>query len=100
MNGMKLMCMKVEGITWLDCLNYMAMPLRKLPEAFGPASEISWYPYLFNTAENMNYVGPMTDVSYYGLDEMSHSDRKDFLARYELKRHELSDNRRALEQYC
>ena len=27
MNGQKIMCMKVEGMTWLDSLNYMAMPL-------------------------------------------------------------------------
>jgi hypothetical protein len=42
----------------------------------------------------------MPDVSYYGLDQTSHSDRKDFLARYEVKRHERFDNRRTLEQYC
>ena len=50
-------------MTWLGSLNYIAMPLRKLPEAFGLASVISWYPYLFDTAENMNDVGPMPDVS-------------------------------------
>ena len=93
MNGQKIMCMKVEGMTWLDSLNYMAIPLRKLAEAFGLASVNSWYPHLFNTAENMNYVGPMPDVSYYGLDQTSHSERKDFLPWYEAKRHELCDNR-------
>jgi hypothetical protein len=33
-NGQKIMCLNVENITWLDSLNYLAMPLRKLPEAF------------------------------------------------------------------
>jgi hypothetical protein len=80
MNGMKIMCVKVEGMTWLGSLNYIGMPLRKLPEAFGLASVKSWYPYLFNTAENMNYLGPMPDVTFYGLDQMSHSERKDFLS--------------------
>jgi hypothetical protein len=64
MNAQKIMCLEVEGMTWLGSLNYMAMPLRKLPEAFGLASEKSWCPQLFNTAENMNYVGPMPEVSY------------------------------------
>jgi hypothetical protein len=35
MNGQKIMCMRVENVTWQDSLNYLAMPLRKLPEAFG-----------------------------------------------------------------
>lgn len=28
MNGQKIMCLKVENFTWLDSLNYLAMPLR------------------------------------------------------------------------
>lgn len=35
MKGQKIMCLNVENVTWLDSLNYLAMPLRKLPEAFG-----------------------------------------------------------------
>ena len=35
MNGQKIMCLKTENVTWLDSLNYLAMPLKKLPEAFG-----------------------------------------------------------------
>ena len=32
----------------------------------------------FNTAENMNYVGPAPDVSYYDVDQMLESERKEF----------------------
>jgi hypothetical protein len=35
MNGQKIMCLKVENVPWLDSLNYLAMPLRKLTETFG-----------------------------------------------------------------
>lgn len=35
MHGQKIMCLNVENINWLDSLEYLAMPLRKLPEAFG-----------------------------------------------------------------
>jgi hypothetical protein len=87
--------MKVEGKTWLDSLNYMAMLLRKLLEAFGLASEKSWYPRLFNTAQYMKYVYPMADVSYYGVDHMRDSERKDFLRWYEAKRDELFDKTNA-----
>jgi len=63
MNGHKIMYMKVKNVTWLNSLNYLPMQLTKLPEAFGQAAVISWYPHLFNTADNMNYLGPAPDVS-------------------------------------
>jgi hypothetical protein len=70
------MCLKFENVTWLDSLTYLAMPLRKLLEAFGLTSHKSWYPHLFNTRENMNYVGPAPDVSYYDVHQMHESERK------------------------
>jgi hypothetical protein len=85
MNGLKIICMKAEHITFLDSVCYLPFPLRKLPEAFGLSSSKSWYPHYFNTAENLDYEGPLPDVSYYGADEMWESERKDFLARYEVQ---------------
>jgi hypothetical protein len=70
MKGQKIMCLKFENVTWLDSLNYLAMPIRKLPEAFGLTSHKSWYPHLFNTRENINYVVPAPDVSYYDVEQM------------------------------
>jgi hypothetical protein len=40
-------------------------------------------PHLFNTTENMKYVGPSPDVSYYGIDQMHGSERKEFQSWYE-----------------
>jgi hypothetical protein len=79
LNGVKIMCLKFENFTWLDSLNYLAMLLRKLPEAFGLTSQKSWYPHLFNTSEKMNYVGPAPDLSYYDVDQMHESERKQFI---------------------
>jgi hypothetical protein len=70
----------MEHLTFLDSVSFIPCPLRKLPEAFGLSSSKSWYPHYFNTEEKVDYVGAMPDVSYYGLDEMSDSERKDFLA--------------------
>jgi hypothetical protein len=50
-----------------------------LPEAFDLTAAKSWYPYLFNKAENMNYVGQAPDISYYDVDQMHASERKEFL---------------------
>ena len=34
MNGLKIMCMKMEGLVFLDSVSFLPCPLRKLPEAF------------------------------------------------------------------
>jgi len=100
-NCQKIMCLKVENITWLDRFNYLAMPLRKLPETFGLTDQKSWYPHLFNTTENMNYVGHAPNVSYYDIDHMQKSERKEFLSWYETAaKTEEFDSRRMLERYC
>jgi hypothetical protein len=100
MNGQKTMCLKVDNVTWLDSLNYLTMSLRKLSEAFGLTSAKSWYPHLFNTAENMDYVGPAPDVSYYDMDKMHEAERKEFLSWYEATaKNEVFNNRPVLESY-
>jgi len=76
------------------------MPLRKLPEAFGLSVTKSWYPHFFNTKENLNYLGPIPDMSQFGVDEMGESERKEFLAWYEVQKDKVFDNRHVFEQYC
>jgi len=44
--------------------------MRKLPEAFGLSVTKSWYPHFFNNQANLNYVGPIPDMSLFGADEM------------------------------
>jgi len=35
MNGIKIMCMRVENLVFLDSVSFLLFALRKLPEAFG-----------------------------------------------------------------
>jgi hypothetical protein len=102
MCGLEMLCMKMEHITFLDSVCFLPFPLRKLPEEFGLSSSKSWYPHYFNTEENLDYVGPMLDVSCYGADERCDSERKDFLAWYKDQKSSAAvfDNRRVLEEYC
>ena len=80
MNGLKIMFMKMEHLVFLDSVSFLSCSLRKLPEAFRLTASKSWYPQYFNTEENLDYVGPIPDASYYGANEMRESERRDFLA--------------------
>ena len=83
MNGLKIMCMRVEHLVFLDSVSFLPFTLRNLPEAFGLTVAKSWYPHYFNTRANLEYVGKIPGITYYGLDEMSASERNEFLAWYE-----------------
>ena len=72
--------MKIHHTQFQDTVSYMPIPLRKLPEAFGLTAPKSWYPHYFNTKANLDYVGPIPDIEYYGADEMSEGERRKFMA--------------------
>jgi hypothetical protein len=100
MNGLKIMCMKFEHMVFVDSVSFLPLALRKLPEAFGLSSSKSWYSHYFNTKENMEYVGSMPAVSMYGVNQMSESERNEFLKWYESQKGKQFNNQRVLELYC
>jgi hypothetical protein len=100
MNGLKILSMEIQRLHLPDSVNYLPMPLRKLPEAFGLTASKSWYHHYFNTKANLDYAGPIPDTRYYGADEMGEGERKDFLYWYEERKDEVFDNRHVLEEYC
>jgi len=52
MNGLiKIMCMKIEQLVFLDSVSFLPCPLRKLPEAYGLSASKSWYSHYYNTEE-------------------------------------------------
>ena len=79
MSGLKIMCIQMEHLVFLDRVSFLPCALRKLPEAFGLSTSNSCYPHYFNTKENLNYVGPITEISYDGVHEMREDERKEFL---------------------
>jgi len=74
----------MEHLLFLDSVSFLHRSLRKIPEAFGLAASKSWYPLYFNTVKNLDYIGLIPDASYYGTNEMSETERRDFLAWYEI----------------
>ena len=82
-----------ESVSILPCA------LCKLPEAFGLQATKSWYSLYIKNEENLDYVRPMPDISYYGVDNMSGGEREDFLAWYETRKSQLFHNKHVLEAY-
>jgi hypothetical protein len=100
MKGLKIMCMKMEHLVFLDSVSFLPFPLRILSEVFGLTAHKSWYPHYFNTEENLAYVGPIPDVSYYGANDMGAAERVGFLTWYEGQRDRVFNNWLVLETYC
>jgi hypothetical protein len=80
LTGLKIISMKMQHIHFLYSVSYLPMPLRKFPEAFVLSSSKSWFPHYFNTEANLDYVGSIPDIQYFGANEMSEGERKDFLS--------------------
>ena len=73
--GNKLLQMFIPSlnITFIDSLNYLKMPLKKMPKALGIDSdgclEKGHFPYLFNTEENAGKIfDTLPEKSNYGLE--------------------------------
>jgi len=92
--------MKMEHLFFLDSVSFLPFTLRKLPDTIGLSASKSWYPHYFNTEENQVYVGPIPDISYYGVKEMSEQKGKEFLVWYENRIFEPLKNRWVLETLC
>jgi len=99
-SGLKIKCMKMEHLVCLDSVSFLRFALRKLPEAFGLSASKSLYAHYFNTVENLNYLGPIPDISYNGAKEIGEEERRLFLVWYKSQRSETFQNRRVLESYC
>jgi len=63
MNGLNIMCMRMEHLVFLEIVSFIPFPLRRLSETFGLTVAKIWYPHYFKTVENLDYIGPLPDVS-------------------------------------
>ena len=60
----------MENLVFLDCVSFLPCPLRKLLEAFDFSAAKSWKLHDYIIEENLDYIGPIPDVSYFGLHEV------------------------------
>ena len=99
--GRKIMCLSVGSVKCIDSLNFLPMSLSKLPVTFG-LKELSkgFFPHLFNTLNNQNYVGPMPLLECYDPEGMSSESRTIFYSWYETQRYKVFHLQQELLKYC
>lgn len=82
-DGGKIMSITTQGIRVIDSFNFLPMALSKIPACFGLHElKKGYFPHLFNTRENQEYVGVMPEPQYYSPETMQPSARTAFLAWY------------------
>ena len=101
LNGRKIMSLDVQGVKFIDSLNFFPMSLAKLPRAFG-LNELckGYFPHLFNVPENQDYRGAIPEARFYAPDQMGIEGREVFLRWYETQRDVIFDMRVELLKYC
>lgn len=80
-DGAKVMSITTQGIRVIDSFNFLPMALSKIPACFGlDELKKGYFPHLFNTRENQEYVGVLPEPHYYSPETMQPSARTAFLA--------------------
>ncbi|XP_049823419.1 uncharacterized protein LOC126265580 [Aethina tumida] len=102
MRGTKIILAEVGNVRFLDSLNYFPMALAKLPKAFGLAGNFKkgYFPHLFNTLENQQYVGPLSSVEFYGPNQMKPEDRHTFLNWHQEHQNDVFNFQEEIVAYC
>jgi len=81
--GYKMMLMKHKSNQYIDRLSQVASALEGLPKLVGldeSQFKKSFFPYRFSTRENVVYVGPIPDASWYDPQMMKTKKKKEFKA--------------------
>lgn len=103
--GQKIMYMKFKSNCFIDSLNHFSCPLDAVPQTFGLDTskfKKGFYPYVFNTAENWDYIGPIPEIKFFNANGMKEKKRNEFYTWYK----EMKDNnyewnhRKETKEYC
>ena len=101
--GMKINTFRWGNIVFRDSLLHIPAPLSMFPKIFGLEElQKGHFPYLFNTPENQNYVGPLPAIEYFEPQYKSTKDRSALLEWYNTQTslgHQY-DFKQVLHDYC
>lgn len=92
---------KALNIKLIDSYNFLPMALAKLPSCFG-LHELrkGYFPHLFNTRDNQEYVGPLPEAKYYSPETMTVSAKEAFMSWYNQHKDDTFDIQKEMLEYC
>jgi hypothetical protein len=104
-NGQKITVITVQShkFRFIDSFNFLPMGLSKLPEAFAlDCGSKGYFPHFFNTPGNQNYIGPLPDKKFYGIDTMGKNELKKFEEWYQIEteRGAVFNFTEEMKKYC
>ena len=103
--GAKIMYMSIPdlNIRFVDSLNFLTMPLKRMPKTFGEKElKKGFFPHWFNRKENWEYIGPVPDKEEFHYNSFKEKDRKEFLKWYDKKLEEnyVWNQQIEMKEYC
>ena len=104
--GSKIMTFSISqglNIKFVDSVNFMSCRLEDFPSTFGIKElKKGFYPHLFNTSENYNYIGDIPPRKDFCCNSFSEKKRKEFLEWYDNKKKNnyIWNNKQELLDYC
>ena len=101
--GSKIISFHYGQIKFSDTLLQLPASLEQLPKMFGMDEtqfKKGYFPYLFNTPDNQDYVGPIPDKTFFQPEKMFAAKRKDFEEKWYPSQQGEYNFRRELEEYC
>ena len=106
--GSKIMYCRVGrclNIKIIDSLNFLNMPLDKLPKSFGlKVMKKGYFPHLYNTQKMNNLEGSkflphLLPIKFYNVGNMNMEKQEQFLIWYENNKHKCFDSYQELLEY-
>ena len=101
--GAKVLSFKSGPLTFIDSLCFLPMPLASFPGTFN-LSELKkgFFPHLFNTPSNQNYVGRIPDLEFYDPDSMMSSKKEELIKWHaeQVRRNVKFNFKEELISYC
>lgn len=103
--GQKIMYMELRGNKFIDSINHFAIALEKVPKTFGLDTKQfkkGFYPYIFNTKNNLTYKGVMPHINYFQPNLMNKDKRKEFIEWYNdrIENNNYWNHQTETEEYC
>ena len=101
--GAKVLSFKSGSLTFKDSLCFLPMQLASFASTFNLKElKKGFFPHLFNTPDNQNYVGRIPDLEFYDPDGMK-AEKKEELHQWhsdQVKRNVVFDFKQELIAYC